>query len=188
MEPSRGTPDEPTEAERLATARRYRKARTDELRALVDGQVDGEVEEVGQFSRMPLEALAAVPVLGVFFALYARIRGRRRGGSADALVALGRDELYVFDYESTDASGARSVSLAERLPRSTVSVGAQTKAFMRDKITFEVRDSDDIVLYASSLKTNPWAAGVIRALGGDAPEPLDLGPETVSGGSTAPNE
>ncbi|MGI8727476.1 MAG: hypothetical protein ACR2K6_07335, partial [Solirubrobacterales bacterium] len=120
--------------------------------------------------------------------LYARIRGRRRGGSADALVALGRDELYVFDYESTDASGARSVSLAERLPQSTVSVGAQTKAFMRDKITFEVRDYDDIVLYASSLKTNPWAAGVVRALGGDAPEPLDLGPETASGGSTAPNE
>lgn len=180
MAPTDASSDEPTEAERLATARRYRKARTAELRGLVSSQLEGEVQEVGQFSRMPLEALAVVPVLGAFFALYARMQGRRRGGAADALVALDRDGFYLFDYEPTDASGARPVRLAERIPRSAVSVGATAKAFMRDKVTFEVEGpAEELILYASSLKTNPWAAGVIRALGGDAPEPMDLGEEAA---------
>lgn len=167
--------DEVAEDERLATARRYRKARTEELRGMVADGVDGEVLEVGKFSRFPFEALAAIPILGVFFALYARLRGWRRGGASDALIALDRDEVYVFDLGATDSSGRRPVELADRLSRSRVRAAAVGKAFTRDKVTFELADREkDLVLYASTLRTNPWAAGVVRALGGEAPEPLDL--------------
>lgn len=177
--PRNDNPNEQSEAERLATSRRYRRQRTDELHALVAPHLDGEVVECGQFSRLPLEALAAIPVFGVFFAIYARIRGRRSGGSSEALLALDRDHLYVLDYGLTDSSGRRPVSVASRVPRSSVTVRSVRNTFMRDRVELELGDSEkDLVLYASTLKTNPWASGLIRALGGDAPEPMDLSAPT----------
>lgn len=173
MDPTGGDA-EPSEAERLATARRYRESRTAELRSMVEPHVNGEVQEVGKFSRFPFEALAAIPIFGVFFALYARLRGFRRGGASDALIALSADEMFVFDLRSTDSTGRRPVELADRLPRSSVRIASTSRAFTRDRVELKLEGADDLVLYASSLKTNPWAAGVVRALGGEAPEPLDL--------------
>ena len=47
---------------------------------------------------------------------------------------------------------------------------------MREVIELDVPDREEpLVLYAPSLRTNPWSAEVVRLLGGDAPEPLDLG-------------
>jgi hypothetical protein len=49
------------------------------------------------------------------------------------------------------------------------------KAFMRTLVTLDVPDAEEpLTLYAPSLRTNPWSAEVVRLLGGDAPDPLDL--------------
>jgi hypothetical protein len=46
---------------------------------------------------------------------------------------------------------------------------------MREEVVIELEGEEKpLRLLANSLRANPWAAGVVRALGGDAPEPLDL--------------
>ena len=46
---------------------------------------------------------------------------------------------------------------------------------MRTVVTLAVPDAEEpLTLYAPSLRTNPWSAEVVRLLGGEAPEPLDL--------------
>ena len=46
---------------------------------------------------------------------------------------------------------------------------------MRDKVLLHVPDAEEpLTLYAPSLRTNPWSAEVVRLLGGEAPEPIDL--------------
>ncbi len=48
---------------------------------------------------------------------------------------------------------------------------------MREQVEIEIAGEEQhLRLYATSLKANPWAAGVVRALGGKAPEPRDLSP------------
>jgi hypothetical protein len=47
---------------------------------------------------------------------------------------------------------------------------------MRDKVLLHVPDAGEpLTLYAPSLRTSPWSAEVVRLLGGEAPDPLDLG-------------
>jgi hypothetical protein len=46
---------------------------------------------------------------------------------------------------------------------------------MRDRVDLTVPGRDGpIRLFAPPLIRNPWSAEVVRLLGGDAPEPLDL--------------
>jgi hypothetical protein len=53
---------------------------------------------------------------------------------------------------------------------------------MRDKVLLHVPDADEpLTLYAPTLRTNPWSAEVVRMLGGEAPDPIDLdGPAALS--------
>ncbi len=53
-------------------ARRYRERRGRELRELAQTAVDGEVEAAGEFSAVPTESLAAVPVVGMLMLPMAR--------------------------------------------------------------------------------------------------------------------
>jgi hypothetical protein len=57
-----------------------------------------------------------------------------------------------------------------------VSAERAGRAFMRDRVDLTVPDREEpIRLFAPPLIRNPWAAEVVRLLGGEAPEPLDLG-------------
>ena len=78
-----------------------------------------------------------------------------------------------------DKPGIGSDELAaspfRRWHRSEVRVEAVRRAFMRTIVTLDVPDSDEpLTLYAPTLRTNPWSSEVVRLLGGEAPEPLDL--------------
>lgn len=171
------TPDdvkEQSERDRLEIARRYREHHGLELRELARPEVAGEALEVGEFSTVPIEALAAVPFLGAFLALAARVRPSRRGLGRNVLLALDRDAVYLLSVRPEPEG--RKASLVSRWPRSAVRVASVEPRFMREALTLEIEGGERLTLYASSLRTNPWAAALIRALGGDAPEPLDLQP------------
>jgi hypothetical protein len=164
--------EEQSEEERLEVARRYRVHRTRELRDLAAPHVEGEVVEAGEFSTLPLESLAAVPILGAFFALIVRARRSRKRMTPNVLVALDRDEVYVLALRG-EVEGTRAEPIS-RWPRSAVRVSGVARRFMRDEVVLEVEGSEPLKLFANTLRTNPWSAGVVRALGGDAPDPIDL--------------
>ncbi len=165
--------DEQSERERLEIARRYREQRGRELCELARPHLRRDVLEVGEFSTVPIEALAAVPFLGAFLALATRLRPSHRGLSRNVLMALDRDELHLlaiqFELEGTKAT------LVSSWPRSSVRIGAIKPKFMREAVSFEIDGQAPMTLYASSLRTNPWAAALVKALGGEAPDPRDLG-------------
>jgi hypothetical protein len=175
--------EEQSEAERLAVARRYRELHGQELRQLAGAEVPGDVEEVGELSTVPLEALAAVPILGAFLALWGRLRGRHRGPGPEVLLALDADRLYLLSLRSEPEG--RQAHLSESWPRADVSVSSVRRKFMRDEVTLELPGERRLRLYAPPLRTNPWTAGVVRALGGEAPEPLDLSGAAEAGGGNA---
>lgn len=168
--------DEQTREERLEIARRYRERRGDELRALAAPAVDGKVEAAGEFSSVATEGLAAVPLLGMFMLPYANWRSRRAGLPPKLLLALDAEHLHALELRPADVRRDLSrVTEAFAWPRSEVSMARAGKAFMRDRVSLAVPDRDEpIDLYAPTLTTNPWSAEVVRLLGGDAPEPLDL--------------
>jgi hypothetical protein len=165
---------EQSEAERLAIARRYRVKRGAELRELATRAVGHEVSAAGQFSTQPLEALAAIPVVGAALAIATRLGGYRRRLPPDVLVALDRDDVHLIALRLGKGTGARP-ELEETFPRSGVRVSSVRPRFMRQEVTFEIEGGKPLRLYAPSLRTSPWTAEVVRELGGDAPEPLDLG-------------
>jgi hypothetical protein len=165
---------EQSERERLEIARRYREQHRLELLELAQPEVGGEVLEVGEFSTVPIEALAAVPFLGAFLALATRVRPPRRELGRNVLLALDRDDAYLLSVGGRPQGS--EASLVSRWPRSAVRVTSVEPRFMREAVTLEIDGHDPLTLYASSLRTNPWAAALVRALGGDAPEPLDLRP------------
>jgi hypothetical protein len=171
-----GDAGEQTREERLAIARRYRERRGRELRTLAAGAVDGEVLAAGEFSTVPTEAIAAVPGLGMLMLPIARRRSRRVGLSPNILLALDADTAHAL---TLDPAGLRRdeaiVGRARSWPRAEVRAERAGKAFMRDKVLLHVPDADEpLTLYAPSLRTNPWSAEVVRMLGGEAPDPLDL--------------
>ena len=175
---------EQTREERLEIARRYRERRGGELRALAAPHVDGDVVAVGEFSTVPTEAIAAVPGLGMALLPIARRRSRRVGLSPKILLALDAGTVYAL---TVDAAGLRrdetEVKPARSWPRERVSAERGGRAFMRDKVLLHVPDAaEPLTLYAPTLRTNPWSAEVVRLLGGEVPEPLDLGAD--SGGSS----
>lgn len=169
---------EQTREERLAIARRYRARRGAELRELAAGAVDGEVVAAGEFSTVPTEAIASIPGLGMLLLPLARRRSRKVGLSPLLLLALTVDAVHAL---ALDAAGLRrnetEVRPARSWPRSEVTAERGGRAFMRDRVLLHVPDADEpLTLYAPTLRTNPWSAEVVRLLGGEAPEPMDLGP------------
>lgn len=164
--------DEQSEEERLAIARRYRERRGKQLRELAGAELDDQVLEAGEFSTMPIESLAAIPVLGALFAAAVRTRGSRRKLAPNVLVALDRKQVHLLSVRS-EITGARA-ELDRSWPRDDVRVKSVTPRFMREEVVLEIAGEQQLKLYASSLRTNPWAAAVIRELGGEAPDPLDL--------------
>lgn len=168
---------EQTQAERLEIARRYRERRREELRAQAAGAVEDEVLAAGEFSTVPTEAIASIPGLGMLLLPLARRRSRRSGLSPKILVAITTDRVHAL---AVDAAGLRrdetTIEPGRSWPREQVSAERGGRAFMRDKVLLHVPDAPEpLTLYAPSLRTNPWSAEVVRMLGGEAPDPIDLG-------------
>lgn len=168
---------EQTQAERLEIARRYRERRREELRAQAAGAVEDEVLAAGEFSTVPTEAIASIPGLGMLLLPLARRRSRRSGLSPKILVAIAADRVHAL---AVDAAGLRrdetTIEPGRSWPREQVSAERGGRAFMRDKVLLHVPDAPEpLTLYAPSLRTNPWSAEVVRMLGGEAPDPIDLG-------------
>jgi hypothetical protein len=171
--------EDQNEEERLAIARRFRAEKTERLAALVRPVIDGDPVEVGEFSTRPLEAMAAVPLVGAFLALGSRVAGSRKKLSAEVLVALDTSRVHLLS--SREEVTGPKVELIWSRPREEVRVSSVTPKFMREEVVLEIRDEDPLKLYATSLRSNPWAAGIVRALGGEAPEPRDLGSDGPPG-------
>jgi hypothetical protein len=170
---------EQTREERLEIARRYRERRGTELRALASPHVGGEVLAAGEFSTIPTEAIASIPLLGMALLPLARRRTRKLGLSPKVLVAL---TDTTVDALALDAAGLRRDETEPRpgrsWPRREVRAERGGRAFMRDVVLLHVPGDDEpLKLYAPSLRTNPWSAEVVRLLGGETPEPMDLGSE-----------
>lgn len=168
-----GEPDEQTEAERLEIARRYRARRRDELLELARPHTNGEPLAAGEFSTLPLESLAAIPIIGALFAILVRLRGSRRRLTPNVIVAVDADTVHLLG--TRKGIEGVEVSPLDSWPRTAVSVRSVRPAFMRERVTLELPEGAEQVLYATPLRTNPWSAAVIRELGGEAPEPMDLG-------------
>lgn len=168
--------DEQTGEERLEIARRYRERRGAELRELARPHVAGEVEAAGEFSSVPKEAMAAIPFVGVLLIPWARWRARRLGLPLRGLLALDTERAYLLDLQGGDLR--RDATVASEFaswPRSEVRAERAGRAFMRDRVDLTVPGRDEpIRLFAPPLIRNPWSSQVVRLLGGDAPEPLDL--------------
>lgn len=176
MSPDSSAEEYQTSEERLEVSRRYRAKRREELHALAQPVVDGEVVAAGEFSSVPTEALAAIPGVGMLLLPLARRRSKKTGLGAKLLLALDADHLHALELRSADLRRDRSEAREGRSwPRSEVSIERAGKIFMRDRVRLNVPDRDEpITLYAPPLVTNPWSAEVVRLLGGEAPEPLDL--------------
>lgn len=170
-----------SETERLEVARRFRAKKTDDLKALVRPLIDAEPLEVGEFSTRPLEALAAVPIVGAFLALGSRAARSRSKLSADVLVAVDAEQVHLLSLRN-EVTGPKAAPIWSR-PRGQARVVSVAPKFMREEVVIDLDGEEKpLRLYANALKTNPWAAGVVRALGGDAPQPMDLSapPEPAS--------
>lgn len=168
--------DEQTREERLAIARRYRERRGKELRELAQRGVDAELVAAGEFSTVATEALAAIPGVGMLLLPLARRRSRKSGLGPKLLLALDAEWLHALELRSADLRQEGS-EVGERRSwiRAACSIERTGRVLMRDRIALSVPDRDEpITLYAPPLITNPWSAEVVRLLGGDAPEPLDL--------------
>lgn len=168
---------EQTREERLEIARRYRERRGAELRALAASAADGEVLAAGEFSTVPTEAIASIPGLGMVLLPIARRRSRKLGLSPKILLAVTEAAVEALLLE---AAGLRrdetEVRPGRSWPREEVRAENGGRAFMRDKVLLHVPDAGEpLTLYAPSLRTSPWSAEVVRLLGGEAPDPLDLG-------------
>lgn len=176
MTPDASAEEYQSREERLAVARRYRERRGRELRELAAGQVDGEVEAAGEFSTVPTEALAAIPGVGMLLLPFARRRARRTGLAPKLLLALDAEHLHALELRPNDVRrDGEAATVIGSWPRDRVAMQRGGRAFMRDRVLLELPDrAEPVTLFAPTLITNPWSAEVVRLLGGDAPEPMDL--------------
>lgn len=176
MSPREGSTEEQTREERLGIARRYRERRGNELKTLAARRVDGTVVAAGEFGTVATEALAAIPGIGMVLLPLARRRSRRSGFGPKLLLALDAEHLHLLELrpsglrrDSADVGADRSWA------REDVSIERAGRVFMRDRLALSLPDRDEpLTLFCTSLITNPWSAEVVRLLGGDAPDPLDL--------------
>lgn len=167
---------EQSQEERLAIARRYRERRGRELRELAAQAVEGEVEAAGEFSAAPQESIAAIPFIGVVMLPLARLRARRAGLPLEMLIALTADDVHLLALKRPDLrSDELGAAPVRSWPRGAVRVEEVRRGFMRTIVTLRVPDEEKpLTVFAPSLKTNPWSSEVVRLLGGETPEPLDL--------------
>jgi hypothetical protein len=165
-----------TNEERLEVARRYREKRGRELRELAERAVGSEVEAAGEFSSVPTEALAAVPGFGMLLLPLARRRARKAGLGPKLMLALDAEQLYGIGLKPADLRRDKTdATLVSTWPRAECSIERAGRIFMRDRVRLTVPGREEpIVLYAPPLITNPWSAEIVRQLGGEAPEPIDL--------------
>ena len=77
------------------------------------------------------------------------------------------DAGHVHLLSIRDEIGGPSVKPIWSRPRDEVSVSSVEPRFMREQVVLDVQGSEPLKLYSTSLRSNPWAAGVVRALGGD---------------------
>lgn len=166
---------EQSEEERLAIARRYRVRRGEQLRELAGTALPRKPLAAGQFSTLPLETLAAVPLIGALFAGFVRARRSRKSLGANVMLALDEEQVHLLTIRH-EVAGPKA-ALRSSWPRAAVRVGSVERRFMRYAVRLEIEGADPLTLYAASLRTDPWAAEVVRELGGETPEPLDLGAE-----------
>ncbi len=168
--------DEQSREERLAIARRYRERRAGELKQLAARVVPGEILAAGEFGTVATEALAAVPGLGMLLVPLANRRARKSGMPPHLLLAVDASALHVLELKPADLR--RDVSEVREVrswPRSEVSMERAGRVFMRDRLTLNVvTEPEPLTLFVSSLTTNPWSAEVVRLLGGEAPDPMNL--------------
>lgn len=171
-----GGGEEQTREQRLEIARRYRERRGRELRELAATVVEREVVAAGEFSSVPKEAMAAIPFVGVLMVPWARLRARRSGLPQEMLIVLDADDVHLLALERPGmGSDQLRVEPFRRWPRTAVRVESVRRAFMRTIVALRAPEADEpLTLYAPSLRTNPWSSEVVRMLGGEAPEPLDL--------------
>lgn len=168
--------DDQTREERLEIARRYRERRAGELKQLAAGAVSGEILAAGEFGTVATEALAAIPGLGMLLVPLANRRARKSGMPPHLLLVLDANALHLLELRPADLR--RDVSEVREVrswPRSEVSIERAGRVFMRDRLTLNVTtEPEPLTLFVSSLTTNPWSAEVVRLLGGEAPDPMDL--------------
>lgn len=162
--------------ERLEVARRYRERRGRELRELAASATGGPVESAGEFSSVPTEALAAIPGVGMLLLPFARRRARKLGLGPRLLLALDAERVHALELRAVDVRRDRETAAEQASwPRGEVAIERNGRAFMRDRVLLTVPDREGpIELFAPTLITNPWSAEVVRQLGGEAPDPLDL--------------
>lgn len=170
---------EQTREERLEIARRYRERRGAELRALAATRVEAEVLAAGEFSTVPTEAIASIPLLGMLLLPLARRRSRRLELAPTILLALTDADVHALALERAGMRRDETeVAPGRAWPRPEVRAERDGRAFMRDVVLLHVPGAaEPLKLYAPTLRTNPWSAEVVRLLGGEAPEPMDLGSE-----------
>ena len=103
-------------------------------------------------------------------------RARKSGWPPELLLAVDAASLHALDLKS---AGLRrddhEIDELRSWPRSEVTIERAGKAFMRDRLSLHVPDEPQPVnLFVSSLTTNPWSSEVVRLLGGEAPDPMNL--------------
>jgi hypothetical protein len=170
-----GEAEEISPEERRETAIRYRRRRTEELNGIATRAVGGPVEAVGPFMAAAASRLAAVPVIGIFILPLSLLWARRRGLPDSLLLALDESSLHLIDtgLPTRARPHPQPPSVSRSYPRAGIRVGSIRRVLTDDEVRFEIPEHPDLVLYAPSLRTNPWSAELVRLLGGEVPEPID---------------
>lgn len=163
--------DEIDPAERRDVARRYRDQRTRELREAAERAVGHPVQAAGTFHSKLSILFKLIPVFGWITAARHRGRAKRLGVPQFMLLAL--DEKHVHVVDSRPPGGDGAGGLMASWPRSSVTVTSVTPAGSDHRISLAIAGEGEVELYATSLRTNPWSAEVVRMLGGEVPDAID---------------
>ena len=166
--------DEQSDAERREIARRYRGRRGEELTAIARDAGIESPEAVGEFSSVPLEDFAAIPFVGAIAAGVAKLKGRRHGLPNQLYLVVDAGSVIAIARRWTQAHSKLEVRELRRWSRSEIRVERVMKRSLKTQVIFAIEGEDKpLVLYATSLRINPWSADVVSALGGNVP-PLVL--------------
>lgn len=163
-------PDEQSEAERRAIARRYRAKRGEQLTELARRAGIEAPQAVGEFASVPLEDLAAIPLVGAAAAAVARLKGHRHGLPNQLLLAIDANGVHALERRAAPPEGESGVRVVKRWDRGSIRVEAVRKQSLKTAVSFTLEGEDKpLVLYTTSLQLNPWSADVVSLLGGEVP-------------------
>lgn len=159
-------------AERLRIAEAYREKRTKELNATAAAAVGGPVEVAARFATTATGNIAmSMPFVGMLLASTRRL-GVPKPLRGLEMLALDDATLYGIASPKRVEQGEGSVVIS--WPREEVRVVSLVPAGTDTGVIFEAPgELPRFRLYCSSLRTNPWASELVRALGGEPPEPID---------------